>query len=691
MDEKTTYDIDKLLENPVHFINEHFPDEYSLCGIDSLISELNEELEHQDKQLIKMFEEKAVTGQLAHEKFEHLQFATNELMLQINELQEQSKRGESSLKILSSDIRALHNAKINICDTILALKRLIMLSNTLDDLSETAKSRNYKETSGYIVILRELRELVDPLKNAPPVAKLIQKCDSLFEKLEEQLIEDLETALGLKMSELMDDNLPEINNMCVCADALGDSVRKHISQKFSSKLSQDYQNMFYLAFDLKTTDGINHRFSWIRRSINDFDDKYGESMPSSWGIQVSSTWLCMKKLRDQLGDILRESHQTLGANSVLSSLLRCKEFEEELDCRLSQYTNENAQSPESAPIEFPEALQLNSKVTEKKIHKPFKGILSRCFESYLGPWIASEEVQLMDLLARILVDDTKDSAIMMVLFSAKELFSAINTRFQATISISCEQTLFEMFLVFKRLIGKYQQYLKERAEKLQKNTDLKLFTKLSGYVIATCDYCLESIDGLSDEICEIIASAYVELVNFSVEKEKLTATKADAFKCLVDKMCQFSHNTDEIVEIYGPSDELLRNEQQVLESIKHSKEHLPSTYLLHIVNKVPRSLMVHFKEILFSLNTVSDVLGQQLLLDAYELRKFLLEDIKQSVENLPAGYVQNVTSEMDKLQSLTKVLNTLEHNTEAYHALLIENGGSCTRDELDLILKIKKV
>ncbi|UKJ88358.2 hypothetical protein MACJ_000802 [Theileria orientalis] len=685
-----SYDLTKLLDNPVSFLNENFPDEFSFYGIDTLIAQLNEEIRIQDRSLITLFEQKAISGDKVHEKFENLQLVTNKLASSVKEIHERSKKGESSLKLLSSDIRALHNAKINICETIVALKRILMFSNMLEDLSKSAKSRNYREASGYVVVLRELRESLRLLNKSPSVRKLLNSCDSLLEKLKDQVIEDLEVKLGLKLTDVQHEDPLNVDDVCLCADSLGDEIREHISNKYSSNLKNLYQNSFLNSFDLKTVDNLNHRFSWFRRMMNEFDDNFRGKVPLSWGIYEKSTDAFVESLRTQLivRDILSQSHQSLSANSLVSCLLRCREFEDELETRSSQNTEKEA-VPQRAPVEFPEVLE--PEAPAKKTKRPeISRMLSSCFEGYLGPWIASEEAQLSDLLSRIISDN--DSAIMLVFVSARELFSSINARLQATMTISCEQALYEMFLVFKKVVNKYNHHLASKVYLVQRTVDLESMAKIAGNTIATCDYCLDLLDKLTDEIRETISQTFVELVTFGAEKEKVSSIKSDCFKHLLDFMCTFlPYTTNSQVEVSGPSELLLKNERLILKRLEVSTQCLPNVYLYHITNKIARNYLAHFKDLIFSLNYVSDGITQQLLLDAYEMRRFLTEKVKELLKTLPQGYLDSVSAEMEKLETLIKVLTAPDHSNEAYEALLTENGGSCTQQELDIILNIKRL
>ncbi|XP_953772.1 uncharacterized protein TA16785 [Theileria annulata] len=712
--ESKSYDLNKLLENPVGFLNENFPDEYSFYAIDSLISQLDDEIRAHDASLIRLFEDKAVAGDRVHERFENLQLVTNKLEAKISEIKDQSKKGESSLKLLSSDIRALHNAKINICDTIVTLKRILMFSHMLDDLSKHAKERSYAEASAHVVVLKELRNSLNPLKKSPSVCKLLSSCDSLLHKLREQIVEDLEHKLRLKMldAQLVEQQL-QLDKLCLCADLLDETIRESISNKYSQHLKNLYENNFYHSFDLKTVDNLNHRFSWFRRTLNEYNEGVGLQIPMNWYIYEKSAIAFVQSLKSQLIvnfsyfenfiiEVLNESHQSLSANSLVSCLLRCREFEDELENKFrqnySKAISENKDKVKAADsVEFPEVLsEVNE---EEKVGKqPELGrMLSSCFENYLGPWIASEESQLDDLLSRIISDT--DSSIMFVFVSARELFSSINARLQVTMTISSEQALYEMFLVFRKIIAKYQQHLSGRFALVKRTTDLELLAKITGNTIATADYCLEMIDKLSDEIRDNISHTYSGLITFTNEKEKISAVKSDSFKLLLDFMCTFlPYSTEANLDVSGPSDLLLKNENLIIKRLEVSTKYLPSVYLYHITNKISRNALAHFKDFIFSLNSVTEVLTQQLLLDTFELRRFLTDKLKELLVTLPQGmvysvfsYMESILNEIDKIESMIKVLTTPNNCKESFEGFLTENGGPCTQQELDILLNIKRL
>ncbi|KAK1444052.1 Vps53 [Babesia gibsoni] len=681
-DGKVQYDLSKFIESPVDFINEHFVDEYSLSGIESLISGMNEEIRKQDSRLMEMVKEKAITGQMAYEKFEKLQCATNDLIHQMADIQTPTLRSEQSLKILTADIRALNRAKINICNTIVNMKRLLMLSTMLESLGEKAKNRKYDEASGLAVVVKELCQLIQPLREAPPVIKLLTSCKNLMNDLKQQLIEDLEIMLSLNTTQGYLDIPLELEDVCKCADALDEDIRKHIASKYAKYITQSYESMFPMSFDLKSLDHINERFAWLRRIISDFDELYGNAVPEHWNIQASGAWAFFESCRSQIVSMLTTTDGPFEPSVLLTSLLRCKEFEQELDYRLMNYSKEKPPL-QRHDVEFPEVMagELPSK-TPRQHERSLRGVLSRCFENFLGSWITNEEKQLQQLFNNI-VSVAEDDVIMQVLRSAKELFTAISVRLKAVMAVSCEQTLFEMSMVFKRVIAKYQGYLHDRLGKLDKNNTLAIIAKRSGHIIATCDYCMESLEHLHDEIVEAIAPAYKELINFSVEKEKIAVTKSDAVRKFLDYNCSF-----------GPikpndSSPLKELQERVLDVINLAAEHLPPGYLNYVTNKVTRGALSHLRNVIFSLTSATEMHCQQLLLDSYSLQKLLTEEVRKTVDPLPLGYMEAVTSEMGKIQTLLKVLNSPEGHTDAFDALLVENGGNCTREELDRILAIK--
>ncbi|EDO08716.1 putative vacuolar protein sorting-associated protein 53 [Babesia bovis T2Bo] len=680
---KPGYDLEKFIDNPIDFLNEHFVDESSIGGLDALIVEVNEEIRRQDRKLLDVVKEKAISGELAHERFEKLQCATNDLIAKMAEIQVPTMRGEQSLKLLTADIRALNRAKSNICKTITHLKRILMLSTMLDSLRERAKIRKYDETAGLALVVRELYQLVSPLREASPVVRLLTKCNSILDDLKQQIVEDIEGIMGIGTTQSNLQVDVELHDICKCADSIDDSVRKQIATKYANYVRRGYEKAFSSSFDLKVLENISERFAWLRRTINEFDEKYSSDVPEHWDIQASGAWAFLDCCKNQVVASLTNAPNAIEASVILTTLLRCKEFEQELEYRISNYVTES-QKVNRPSVEYPEVVPAESDSDiRKEPRKSLKGALSRCFENHLGSWVSSEEVQLEELYNRI-ISSKEDAVIMLVLRSAKELFSAISVRLKAVLAVSCEQTLFEMSMVFRRIIGKYQSHLQGRASSIEKGATLTTLAKQGGYIIATCDYATEMIEHLYDEIQEAIVPAYKEQINFTKEKEKINATKASVVKRLVDESCKFSPITPNIV---AP---LKKLELRVMDVIKTTIEHLPPGYLQYMTNKVTRGAMAHLKETIFSLDNATEGYCQQLLLDSYSLQKLLLESVKALVDPLPLGYVETTTAEMNKLQALLKVLNSPDASLGVFDALLIENGGCCTREELDQIVSIHR-
>lgn len=141
----------------------------------------------------------------------------------------------------------------------------------------------------------------------------------------------------------------------------------------------------------------------------------------------------------------------------------------------------------------------------------FKGCISECFEPYLKSYSESEENKIIDAIEQVMSTGDKLEKIDYTVYSSSlHLFKNIKGSFKRCISFSTSKALFDLHIMFRNVFRHYSKLLRKVVPKLgNENEKINLTDEQEikcVYVINTCEYCLETIPGLHNQIIDKIDS-----------------------------------------------------------------------------------------------------------------------------------------------------------------------------------------
>lgn len=139
----------------------------------------------------------------------------------------------------------------------------------------------------------------------------------------------------------------------------------------------------------------------------------------------------------------------------------------------------------------------------------FKGCISECFEPYLKSYSESEERKIIDAIENVIAGGDKLETTDCTIYSSSlHLFKNIKGAFKRCLSFSTSKALFDLHICFKNVFRHYSKMLKRVLPKLgTENEKITLTDEVEikcCYVINTCEYCLETIPGLHNQIVDKI-------------------------------------------------------------------------------------------------------------------------------------------------------------------------------------------
>uniref|UniRef100_A0A0E0CBT7 Uncharacterized protein n=1 Tax=Oryza meridionalis TaxID=40149 RepID=A0A0E0CBT7_9ORYZ len=696
----------------LEYINQMFPTEASLSGVEPLMQKIQSEIRRVDASILAAVRQQSNSGTKAKEELAAATNAVQELMHKIHEIKTKAEQSESMVQEICRDIKKLDCAKRHITTTITALHRLTMLVSAVEQLQVMASKRQYKEAAAQLEAVNQLCSHFEAYRDVPKITELREKFKNIKKILKSHVFSDF-SSLGTGKETEDATLLQQLSDACLVVDALEPSVREELVKNFCSKELTSYKQIFEGA-ELAKLDKTERRYAWIKRRLRSNEDTW-KIFPPSWHVDY---------LLAQLIDILNNLKEKPDVATLLLALQRTLEFEEELAEKFSGGAT-TTRNKESASDDENENTGRNKIVSdirkkyEKKLAVPndeighfnFHGIISSCFEPYMSVYIELEEKSLVDQLDKLIQEEkweTEEGSQTNILSSSMQVFLVIRRSLNRCSALTKNETLFNLFQVFQRVLKAYASKLYARLPKggtgivaAATGTDGQIRTsdrdeKMICYIVNTAEYCHQTSGELAENVAKMINPQFADKVDISEVQDEFSAVIMKALMTLVHgletkfdaEMVAMTRVPWSTLESVGDQSEYVNGISSILSSsIPVLGNLLSPTYFQYFLDKLAASLGPRFYLNIYKCKHISETGAQQMLLDTQAVKTILL-DIpslgKQSTA--AASYSKFVSREMSKAEALLKViLSPVDSVANTYRALLPEG----TPLEFQRILDLK--
>lgn len=709
-----------------------FPTEASLSGVEPLMQKIQSEIRRVDASILAAVRQQSNSGTKAKEELAAATNAVQELMHKIHEIKTKAEQSETMVQEICRDIKKLDCAKRHITTTITALHRLTMLVSAVEQLQVMASKRQYKEASAQLEAVNQLCSHFEAYRDVPKITELREKFKNIKKILKSHVFSDF-SSLGTGKETEDSMLLQQLSDACLVVDALEPSVREELVKNFCSKELTSYRQIFEGA-ELAKLDKTERRYAWIKRRLRSNEDTW-KIFPPSWHVDYLLCIQFCKITRAQLVDILNNLKEKPDVATLLLAFQRTIEFEEELAEKFSGGTT-NARNKETTSDDEDEGGGHNKIVSdirkkyEKKLAAPsdedknkqkdlsvpgagfnFHGIISSCFEPYMTVYIELEEKSLVDQLEKLVQEERweiEEGSQTNILSSSMQVFLVIRKSLKRCSALTKNQTLFNLFQVFQRILKAYAAKLYARLPKggtgivaAATGTDGQIRTsdrdeRMICYIVNTAEYCHQTSGELAENVAKMINPQFADKVDMSEVQDEFSAVITKALMTLVHgletkfdaEMVAMTRVPWATLESVGDQSEYVNGISSILSSsIPVLGTLLSPTYFQYFLDKLAASLGPRFYLNIYKCKHISETGAQQMLLDTQAVKTILL-DIpalgKQSTG--AASYSKFVSREMGKAEALLKViLSPVDSVANTYRALLPEG----TPLEFQRILDLK--
>lgn len=720
-------------QNTLDYINQMFPTEASLSGVEPLMQTVQSEIRRVDAEILSAVRQQSNSGSKAREDLAAATQAVQELMYKIREIKNKAEQSETMVQEICRDIKKLDFAKKHITTTITALHRLTMLVSAVEQLQVMASKRQYKEAAAQLEAVNQLCSHFEAYRDIPKITELREKFKSIKQVLKSHVFSDF-SSLGTGKETEESNLLQQLSNACLVVDSLEPSVREELVKNFCSRELTSYQQIFEGA-ELAKLDKTERRYAWIKRRLRT-NEEIWKIFPPSWHVDYLLCIQFCKLTRSQLVEILGNLKEKPDVSTLLVALQRTLEFEEELAEKFgSGSRNKEASNAEDIDRVGQDSQTVSDirKKYEKRLavhheseneehggHKDlsvpgagfnFRGIISSCFEPHLIVYVELEEKTLMESLEKQMQEETweiDEGSQTNILSSGIQVFAIIKRSLKRCSALTKSETLFNLFKVFQKILKAYATKLFARLPKggtgiVAAATGIDGQIKTSDkdervicYIVNTAEYCHKTSGELADNVSKIIDHQFVERVDMSEVQDEFSVVITKSLMTLVHGL-ETKFDTEMLamtrvpwgtLESVGDQSEYVNGINTILtSSIPVLGNLLTPIYFQFFLDKLASSLGPRFYLNIFKCKQISETGAQQMLLDTQAVKTILLEIPSLAKQTSgAAGYSKFVSREMSKAEALLKViLSPFDSVADTYCALLPEG----TPTEFQRILELK--
>ncbi|DBA74723.1 TPA: hypothetical protein ACH3X2_009385 [Trebouxia sp. C0005] len=685
---KTSVDaFDKDDFDPLRYINDMFPSEQSLAGLDPLIGSLKHRIRRVDTEILGAVRQQSSSGTRAKQDLDKSKMEIQELFGKINEIRRKAEQSEVMVQEICRDIKKLDYAKKHLTYTITALRRLAMLINAVDQLQRAVERQEYSEAAHLLEAVQQLSLHFQSFAQIPKVAELGGRVSTLQKSLQMNVMREFEL-LGTGEESTNPLLLERLKACCLVTDALGYKARDELVDYVCKKEMGVYSQIFAPVGDTAQLDRVERRYNWLRKRLRAREEVWA-IFPEAWRVPQLLCLMFCQVTKGQVAGMLDSRGAEL-ANNVEALLLAVKstnDFEAEMARRFGGSTSEDTEHEEEDPMDGMAADDASpaSAVRERyermfkekqrgskgaaaagdpaaaalaaqgqAVRTAFQGSISSVFTRHLSVYVDAEEKQLRETMDVLVREETwqpmEDAQQTNVLKSSSELFAVIKRSLtRCSKFVSTGAAMLQLCNAFQRVLRAYSGKLIARLPKTASGSvNATASAGTSDWqikmpdddipvvctIVSTAEYCNEIVGSLGRSVAKMLDPPYGEQVDVSEEEDQFQAVTTACLTVLIlavetrldTALQQMTRVPWATLETVGDQSEFVNVFSKVLGQIgPRIGASLNGNYFRFFCDKLANSFTPRFYEYIFRCRKIGEAGSQQLLLDTQAIKGLLLE------------------------------------------------------------------
>ncbi|TKY86444.1 hypothetical protein EX895_004593 [Sporisorium graminicola] len=618
-----------------------------------------------------------------------VQQAIAALLEQLLLIREKARESENVVKEITRDIRSLDIAKRNVVSSMTALKRLQMLVNGVDQLQRLAETKRYREAASALQAVRSLLDFFQSYRGVERIASAWKQVNELQNTLRATIMKDYENFfLHDPNRAVRSTNLPE---SALVIDAIGAEAKAALIDWYCSLQLREYRRIFRATDEAGQLDNVSRRFAWFRRILKIHEDEHAPAFPDHW---KAERWLIRRfadVTKEDLRSVLIREQSRLNVSTLMEALNSTLEFEAAISRRYNTPFEALISPPITATNVTPQQGQ-NQHQQQSQAPSPQTQTLSAIFDPHLGVFVEAQDRALSEMFvqyrrqgARVSHDgehqgsggpgaDTgfdPSAAIdgasggsnggTTVLPSSTELFYFYRQTLEQCARLSNREALRDLYEVYRKWLRVYAEDVLRsallRPEPARRSIDVRPnIGEVQKWclVLNTADYCASTSSQLEEKLREKIHPDFKDAVSLDEERGIFTTLVSYAVQTLARELelCSepiwnsmlrpavpWSQLQPRSNGVGSSKSQYVMDMASLLEQIgvvvRQDVEN--KRYVRSWCDKVVSVLTARFMQGLVRLRPLTQAMAEQLLVDAAELKKSLIELPRYPVDDLGVG------------------------------------------------------
>lgn len=501
--------------NVEEYLNSKFPTEDSLTNLDTFLARVKAAVARLDDDLSQKVREERFDSRNSSQHIYQAKEKLYQLKKEMNCFAIDARKAEEKLNNVCADIRTLEITRRNIANTLEAIKGLQSFEEGVDSCEYAWKQRDWKQCATIFPELMKLLQRFEELEEYHELGRipsLIRRAKELCRHIQETISEELRLFGPTGLSDITSNSekqqrIQQLQAMCKIMDYSSNASRREVIDWYIHSRIAAYEAVFGPGGEAAAVEATERRFAWLRRELRYLEEYWKDIFPTEWNVALQLTNSFCSTTRKHLTAEL-EKKSPGDVTVLLRVLQKTIEFEQELERRFSQSALEIEEKRRFSTISS------NSDDAEFPNHsKPrFAGLISTCFEPYMGAYSALEDKNLGELLQKLISEETWTvESPSTVLKSSTELFLQIKRCMKRCGALTTNQTFFNLHKVFKKHLRTYASALGEQLTKQGRSNTASGFSFISKDILPPSLHIqpLELNNTEEQTICYIVSTAEV--------------------------------------------------------------------------------------------------------------------------------------------------------------------------------------
>ena len=686
--------------NIVNYINTLFPTEQSLASIDDVVGKICQKTQSLDDEIRGVIRTQTETTSDGNAALHEAENAIETLFVRILDIKEKAEQSERMVKEITRDIKKLDNAKRNLTTAITTLNHLQMLVSGIDSLQHLSRKRQYGEVASMLEGLLDVLVYLDKYNAIPEIKELSTQMTALQTQLGEQILVDFKDAFKPGGNPVAASK--QLSEACRVVNILEPKYKRDLLAWFIEVQLQEYLVLFSPDQDSAWLDKIDRRFSWIKKTLADFEHKFNHIFPAHWMLGKLICVEFARITREELTKVMRNRQSEIEVKLLLFAIQKTTAFEEVMSKKFAKDADTLPASTKQSSAQPHDSIDDNVGV--------FSGLISRSFEPYLHIYIESLDKNLSEMIARFSSDvkrnpipqATDEQAV--TLPCCADFFVYYKKCLIQCCQLSTGTSLLSLTNIFAKYLNEFANRvllmnLPNKATIRESGIGMSLGANLTSLLsekepvsaklvqdevrlccvlLSSAEYCLETAVQLEEKLKSKINSDLQDKVSFASQYDSFHNVISACIQLLVQDLensCEpplvamsklnwlaFDSVRDTSNYVNAINTHIKMNVPIIRDCLASARKYFTQFCVKFVNSFIPKfiSYVVKCKPLISIVGNEYRTFGaEQLLLDTHSLKTILMDLPSigsQVVRKPPASYTKIVVREMTRAEMMLKVV-----------------------------------